>query len=335
MRRKLGDFLIRKILFIHVLYLGTTLVVPNAAAKSIWALAPAIVHLRQIFPQLRLIHTEAQRMLIVKTRWIVGMAVVGLVLATTLQAQDCRNTEKLPQFEVATIKPFNPHGGLAGVMNFGGQIMLGHVTVRNMLTLACGVEEAQVSGGPDWIDRTFVNVSAKLPEAASGSKTKPASIREPLDEVQRQMLLALLVERYHLRFHVEQKKTEVYFLELSNSTLKLNVPEDPSAQVWFGGIDGGSITEPTGIAATNIAMQVLAERLSRYFQRPVLDRTGVKGSYDFRSKLARSDSDPKATPEQLQQAIEAALHALGLKLTAASAPVSSILIDSVQEPTPN
>lgn len=264
-------------------------------------------------------------------RW--RMLVVFLGLVTVARAQDCAHAGQLPQFEVATIKPFNPHGGLAGIMNFGDHIYAGHMTVRSLLTYACNVQDFQVTGGPEWIDHTFVNIDAKAPEGAV--RQKPASIREPISLEQRQMLLALLVDRFHLKYHVEMKDAPVFLLERGKGELKLAAPKDPSAQVWFGGLNGGAVTQPTGIAAINISMPALAERLSRYFRRPVLDRTAVSGTYDFRYQLAPEDPEARTALEDVTSAIDSSLHGLGLKLTSAKAPVATIVIDSAQQPSAN
>lgn len=265
--------------------------------------------------------------------WMAFAVLLGIVAVA--QAQDCAQTGQLPQFEVATIKPFNPHGGLAGVMNFGGRVYAGHMSVRMLLMTACNVQMFQVTGGPDWIDRTFVNVDAKAPENSASAKLKPASIREPLSDEQRQMFLALLIDRFHLKYHVETKDAPVYLLERGKGALKMDAPKDPSAQVWFGGLGGGAVTQTTGIAATNISMPALAERLSRYFQRPVLDRTGVSGTYDFHYQLAADNPEAKTALEDVTSAIDSSLHGLGLKLTSAKAPMATIVIDSAQEPSPN
>ncbi|WP_420237804.1 TIGR03435 family protein [Telmatobacter bradus] len=271
-----------------------------------------------------------------------NLAAFGMlfVWSGVARAQLCENTagaaQKLPQFEVATIKPFNPHGGLAGVMNFGGgRIYAGHMTVRTLLMIACNVQDFQVKGGPDWIDREFVNVDAKAPEDSPSAKRKVASIREPLSNEQRQMLLALLLERFHLKYRVEQKDAPVYLLERGKGDLKLDKPEDPNAPAWFGGLEGGAVTNSTGIAATNINMPALAEKLGTYFQRPVLDKTGMSWNFDFRYQQAANDPETKSTVEDVTSAIDSSLHGLGLKLTPAKAPVTILVIDSAQEPSAN
>ena len=49
-----------------------------------------------------------------------------------------------------------------------------------------------------------------------------------------------------------------------------------------------------GLAGQNENMPDLARRLSRYLGRPVLDRTGLSGSYDFRTDNRSEGERPDA-----------------------------------------
>ncbi len=67
--------------------------------------------------------------------------------------------------------------------------------------------------------------------------------------------------------------------------------------------------------------------------RKIIDRTGLKGQYDFTLKWA-SEGDPseEAAGPSLFSAIE---DRLGLKLESTKAPVDVLVIDSIEKPTPN
>jgi uncharacterized protein (TIGR03435 family) len=76
-------------------------------------------------------------------------------------------------------------------------------------------------------------------------------------------------------------------------------------------------------------MDYLATRLGDLLQLPVLNETGINGSYDF--DLVPDD------PENLDR-IEAGIHAverLGLKLKRGRGPVRTLVIDSVAQPSEN
>jgi len=77
-------------------------------------------------------------------------------------------------------------------------------------------------------------------------------------------------------------------------------------------------------------MPQLAARLSGYLDRPVLDQTGLNGSYDFKYEYATDDAAPDVV-----SCIFASVQGIGLKLRSAKGPVQSIVIDHVERPSEN
>ena len=77
-------------------------------------------------------------------------------------------------------------------------------------------------------------------------------------------------------------------------------------------------------------MQLLATRLTGYLRRPVLDRTGLKGAFDFKFDYASDDNQPDAIAS-----IFASIQGLGLKLEAAKGPVETLVIDHAEKPAEN
>ena len=64
--------------------------------------------------------------------------------------------------------------------------------------------------------------------------------------------------------------------------------------------------------------------------RPVLDQTGLKGSYDFKFEYAPDDPRP-----DIISSIFASVQGIGLKLEAAKGPVETIVIDHAEKPSAN
>ena len=79
-------------------------------------------------------------------------------------------------------------------------------------------------------------------------------------------------------------------------------------------------------------MPQLAARLSRHLQRPVLDETGLIGSFDF--KFDYSHDDPKSE-EDFIASIVASVQGIGLRLKSDKGPVETIVIDHVEKPSAN
>jgi uncharacterized protein (TIGR03435 family) len=195
---------------------------------------------------------------------------------------------------------------------------------------AFDVQPFQVSGGPRWIDDDRFDIEAKPPASSKSSKANPASPKLPLDDEQRQMLQALLADRFQLKFHREAREGQVYLLVKGNKGLKLQDAKDKDAFPWAGSI-AGALPNGDGLAGTNISMPQLAVRLSGWLRRPVVERTGLEGSFDFKFQYP-SDGPDYSYPIP---SILASIQGIGLKLEAATGPVETIVIDQAEKPSTN
>ena len=270
---------------------------------------------------------------------LLAAAVAFVATTCTAHGQGCAGGvnagAKLPQFDVATIKPFGK-SGFGGVSTYpGGRVLGGHLNLRDLLMYACNVQSFQVVGGPGWADADYFNFEAKPPESSPTAKLNPAIPKLPMNDEQRQMLLALLIDRFQLKFHVESREGPVYLLERGTGDLKLDPPKDPNAFPWVGGLEGGAITWGTGVAGQNVSMPLLAERLSPYFKRPVIDKTGITGSFDFKFRTNDLDPTVPVMGEDVINSIFASVKGIGLKLVPAKAPIETIVIDHAEQPSPN
>jgi uncharacterized protein (TIGR03435 family) len=150
-----------------------------------------------------------------------------------------------------------------------------------------------------------------------------------MNEEQRQMLQALLADRFQLKYHREEREGTVYFLTKTNKKLKLEPAKDKDAYPWAGAPQGGGFGA-NGVAGTNITMPELAARLSRVLERPVIDRTGLDGSYDFKYEYSSDDGGGDRTTSILMS-----MQALGLKMESGKGPVRTIVIDRAEKPAGN
>ncbi len=142
------------------------------------------------------------------------------------------------------------------------------------------------------------------------------------------MLQSLLVDRFGLQFHRVVKEGPVYVLTRGTSALKLTHPNDKNAFPWAGGITRGWFGG--GMRGENISMGQLAARLSRFLNRPVLDHTGIEGSFDFGYRNGSDDNDADITGFLIT-----AMKEIGLRLRSAKGPVDTLVIDHVERPTEN
>jgi uncharacterized protein (TIGR03435 family) len=301
----------------------------------------------------------------------------GLVLAVAALGQT---------FEVASVKPAAPLNAgqiLSGQAHVGmridaARVDIGSMSLADLIRVAYRVKAYQVSG-PDWMGSERFDVLAKLPEGAS---------REQVPE----MLQALLAERFKLTVHRESKEHAVYALvagkngpKLKESPPDADAPagggaptalEDANPQVRLSGrgentqvsISGGQFgtahmsmgSDGTmHLEAPKMTMAALADTLSRFFDRPVLDLTEIKGTYQVVMDLSMEDlrnaarnfgmmapglgggrggerpaANAASDPGGLS--IFAAVQQLGLKLEPRKVPLEAIVIDHLEKaPTEN
>ena len=71
--------------------------------------------------------------------------------------------------------------------------------------------------------------------------------------------------------------------------------------------------------------------------RPVIDKTGIEGRFDFHREYLRGGGPPPDDPDPAHAApsIFTAVGDLGLRLESAKGPVEFLVIDRVERPTEN
>jgi uncharacterized protein (TIGR03435 family) len=196
-----------------------------------------------------------------------------------------------------------------------------------LIQLAFDVESFQVTGGPVWIDNDRYDIDAKPPASSPSSQSSPPYAKAPMNHEQRLMLQSLLAERFQLKSHTETRECPIYLLVRGGNTLKLAEPKEKNAYPWAGLLGRGT----EGVAGINESMSNLAKRLSGYLHRPVLDRTGLAGSYDFHADYRNDDDEHPDTTAM----ILACMREIGLKLEASKGPIETIVIEQVERPSGN
>jgi uncharacterized protein (TIGR03435 family) len=235
-------------------------------------------------------------------------------------------------FEVATIKPTPPdwRGGRYATMQGGHQFVARNYTLKYMVAAAYSVTPRTISGGPSWIDSDAYDILAAT----------PGEVRPSADD-QMLMLQSLLTDRFQLRFHTEEKDLSYYALTVARSGAKLkeSVAAPDERTVLINQVYPGDYIH---LPAHNATMAQFAAMLQRaVLDRPVLDRTGLTGKYDFDLEWTPDDSQfdghmPPIKPDNSGKPdIFAALQQIGLRLESAKGPVPVIVIDHVERPSEN
>jgi uncharacterized protein (TIGR03435 family) len=267
---------------------------------------------------------------------VVAFVCTGMAIGQSVVAPEAA-AGKLPEFDAATIKPTSPSNyEINGAYTYSGGIFkCSGCTLHYLVMLAFDVQNWQVSGGPNWIDMragSQYDIEATPPESSQAIHLilNDPSHKTPPSPEQRQMLQSLLIDRFQLKFHREQKEGNVYILSRGDKPLKLQPPKDPDGFHWAGQPGGGAVVMGSGVAGTNISMPELAARLSDFIRRPVQDQTGLAGTYDFEYRTGNDDPDSSATVGIIKSMQE-----IGLKLAQGKGPVETIVIDHIERPTEN
>jgi uncharacterized protein (TIGR03435 family) len=238
-----------------------------------------------------------------------------------------------PSFDVASVRATEPGKGERGEgmhnTPFGekieanpGSLIMRNVRFASCVSWAYNVLDYQVTG-PAWMRSQRYDIAAR---AAGGAK----------DDQLRQMLQALLAERFKMEIHRESKVMPVYALVVGKNGSKLHPSEG----------DGPEDLSPTGkmgASAKNVSVSRICQLLSMPFNEilhtPVIDETGLKGKYDFTVDMAPYVSDDMmkhqagsapVMPDIFGIAQAALQEQLGLKLESKKAEVSLIVVDKAE-----
>jgi len=237
----------------------------------------------------------------------------------------------LPSFDVASVKTIRnpPNYGVRvislrsslshGTLNFEG------LTLTNLILQAYDVQRSQVTGCPSWCDSEFFDVVGK----AADPNATPDQIRL--------MLQTLLVERFKLLVHRENRDVPGYALVVSKRGSKLKAAKENE-------VIGASLN---GYVRTfqKLPVAALVNFLSNSTRQPVIDNTGLKGLFDFSVDLTHPENDSlqinaagatPANPGDAFARLSAAVEdQLGLRLEPRKVPVENLIIDHAERSSEN
>jgi uncharacterized protein (TIGR03435 family) len=216
-------------------------------------------------------------------------------------------------FEVATVRVSPPDvdpktGGWSRPGT--GRFFANHVPLTVLLQLAYGIDPSQIANKPAWMDADLYDVNAKAEDGVSLT-------REEL----KPCLQQLLQERFHLAAHMETRSGSGYALVVAPGGAHLTTAA-------AGNIPGGRHPVSLGhMHVYNCSMPQLALYLIPAAGFPVVDQTGLAGSYDI-----DFDYNPRPGRESELPLLDVALkQATGLLLKSQRIPVETLVIDSVDK----
>jgi uncharacterized protein (TIGR03435 family) len=264
-----------------------------------------------------------------------------------------------PAFEVVSIRKSSPGDTRSSIDAPPGRWTAYGVSLRSIITQAFQIQDYQLLDAPSWIDNTFFDINARLPE---GTFTR---------EQRALMVQRMLAERFQLVVRHETRPRSVYHLvlarrdgtfgpDLRRSTLNCEAirkerasgAAPPVTRRPQPGekIDCSTILLPIpsggmALAAGAMRAEQLPRQIAQFVNRPVIDMTGLAGEYDLvlravpESGAGRAVGPPSmgvSPPDSDVPLIFTALQEqLGLRLESATGPVDVLVIDRVTEPSKN
>lgn len=255
------------------------------------------------------------------------------------------------KFEVSSVKQNLSETDVSNISDsIPDRFVATNVPVRFLILYAYKLQDHQLVGAPDWtFDKPFDVIG-----------TYPGERRPPAREI-RLMIQNLLTDRFDLKLHHEQRELQSYDLvvarkdgrlgpqmHVSDMNCAARIAENrPKTTPRNSGPASSSGERPvctmiatrkylTGGART---MQNLTASLQSMLRRPVVDRTGLRASYDIDLQWAPMDlhADEAATATSVEgpSLFTALQDQLGLKLVSHKEEFDVFVVDEIKPPGPN
>ncbi len=258
------------------------------------------------------------------------------------------------EFEVADLKPSAPDfRGFMIRIQPGGRVNVAGTPLKFLIEQAWDLTDDMLAGVPKWMESDRYDIVAKSPVADVDFEDVKAMIR------------ALVVERFKLTTHTEDRPVTAYTLVAVKPKMK---KADPNSRIKYKEGPAADGKDPRDknpilsrlVTCQNMTMAEFAEKLKDiapgYIHTPVLDATGLEGGYDFTLSFSAvgltrapgggpggqpglpppSDVATASDPNGSLTLFEAIEKQLGLKLEATKRPVPVLVIDHAeQKPTEN
>ncbi len=270
-------------------------------------------------------------------------------LSCFLCAQTTPGGQQYREFDVASIRESRasedgvrmnfPLGGGDSYNPTGGLFRVSNMPLSGYIAFAWKLKPSQSANLapllPAWVNSTRYDIEARVEG-------------EPAKDDMRTMVRTLLGDRFQLKLHLKAREVPVFDMILAKPgktgpSLKPHPANDPKCLLtpapdgFFSpcGIFGGMPGLPAKLAGRNIPLQMFADNISNLAGRPVIDRTGLNGNFDFTLVFQpdnAADSDPDGT---LPNFLEALAHQEGFKLIPAKGATDSYFLDHIERPSSN
>ena len=250
-----------------------------------------------------------------------------LVLAASLHAQQEEpkpmDPNLHPAFDVATIKLTDPDTKNQGFHTSGTRLFYENETMQDLLGFAYHVNVRQIVGAPDWFSskRFDIHGTADQPGIPSVSQ-------------QQDMLRGLLETRYHLKVRRDERDMARVVITVAKGGQKLKPTE---RRDFLPDVTCYGRSPQRECVFSGVSMDLFAEAMRFFIDRPVINKTGLEGKFDFRLKYTPDDA-PASTEANAEATaapgmFTAMAEQLGLHADASKGPTEVIVIEHAELPS--
>jgi uncharacterized protein (TIGR03435 family) len=232
--------------------------------------------------------------------------------------------------------PGDMYAQTGGVFSASDQTLITYIAFAYKLTISQAETVRQHL--PEWVmwDRFDIEARTEVPD--------------PTKDQMRAMMQSLLADRFQLKVHEEPRQLPVFGLVRAKAgkmgpQLAVHAADASCQTSACGGLTllPASVSGHLHVAAHGVSMDFLARSLTGMggLDRPVVDETGLAGTYDFDVEYARDSfgADTAASGLPAEAAgptfLEALKEQLGLRLVAQKGPVQVVVVDAVARPSEN
>jgi len=255
----------------------------------------------------------------------IHMRPVGAILVAGILMLGVATAQDRPSFEVASIRPIanGGYGEKHQGIKVDGQIGdFGNVSLTDLAAYAFHVRTFQIIG-PQAMNARF-SIMAKLPDGATPDQAP-------------EMIAQLLVDRFQMKFHKQTQELPVYALITGPNGAK--VVAAPADYEYKPADRSQKLA---------LSMDTYATMVQQYFDKPVVNETGLDGKYLFDRQQVRYNSariqqalaqyrsssnavnPPPATPDPSGSPIFQILRDLGLKVELRKEQLPVVIIDRIE-----
>jgi uncharacterized protein (TIGR03435 family) len=244
-----------------------------------------------------------------------------------------------PAFEVSAVKITKP-GAEGSDSDFNdGRFTATNCTLETLIEYeGYGIPQARILAGPKWVRTEHFDIQAKMDDQSL--KRLQAQSRDERRKQTRAMFQQLLADRFKLVVHWETRELPIYALVVARKGPALQATRETDGH--SGSSDNNGKFSARGLTMEQLA-DTLTRELSRELSRPVMDKTGVAGRYDFalnwtpetETEAGNDARDDSASADAGPSIFTAIQEQMGLKLESAKGPVQVLVIDQAEMPQEN